>query len=1037
MKYSFLRSVLIASAILVSVWAASAKALDQDSHPSKVAPSPPQSSNFISIPGPARSFLRMAAISQNASTDEVIPLLAHNAALNGYTYAMKGKKPTPTEYLNLLKEYVKQARELQSLAGPLQVIRISSCDQAGPLLKVLGYELARPCGPETSIETSDSGRAFITDNSGFPLTSLEQTLRGGEPFECGFGSFKVPILFSQGDWKALDPNAKDDLLDAVLSDPLLARLYWAISRVDRSTRDSLLQSPGLKKLLPFAPVLDFYGDQIMIHAGRVVVPGGKEAASTWAKLVGASPDSPGEFVIRLLEKDEGWLAAYFDALSRADGREQAYLTRPDVLGDFYKALIGRSASPGAARPIFRPAAGLVLFMSGIQVDSAGKPFIPGGLAVWEQVLTEFQHQKHSQLIREWAKRSETWDTPERLLESLVALSRSNLENGPLDAYLSLSSMDRSRLRENRLKPETVRLLADGFQKYGDQYSTFSEFPLSDASITLFIRTADAISAIHDRNLRSDSLGIFQSEVGLWKILARQGEIPAEDWDQSWQAVIKPFSGIGSSPQLYQAARLSIRELSQASTGRPALSQREIIDLLAGPEQSTEPGRQARTDIANRIALMMSAQRLVSLDTLFKLGDGLDLMAEGKAPPAGMVQLAAQLRQFQLPKPLFTRGERAEWSMGIYSNEHIHTEMQTNLGKVFQGKSSPAGLQTALGELVPFLRDTLVGLSYAYYEPPGAQMIYNNSLFVRSHDFVGESRARQSVSWKTPYLFGRGLPASGGVHLVGSLTSLPYVLAQVEENFIVPKSVQSLIWEDLVPTLLAGAVLPRWWRVTPNELHAVALYQQCGEDLVRASVTDPQVRQRVMDILFQRMLPKRFEQVETELREGRSNSALNRLTPGDTFWLAMEFRKRFPSADTQGGEAGRQLDELARKFPDEVSWKRLSADFGVPHPVLADTDALSLIGTKPFPTYLGYSSRLLAESWDSNNLYWARLADEKGYSPVMLNLLVPQLTYRMVENISATYLDDWAALIQSLRETGREFQQGKFVSLRSEKGDSGF
>jgi len=249
----------------------------------------------------------MAAISQDASTDEILPLLAHNAALNGYTYMMKGKKPTPTEYLNLLKEYVKQARELQSLAGPLQVIRISSCDQAGPLLKILGYELARPCGPDTAIATAESGRAFITDNSGFPLTSLEQTLRGGEPFEYSFGGFKVPILFSQADWKALDPNARDDLLDAVLSDPLLARLYWAMSRIDRSTRDSLLKSPGLKKLLPLAPVLDFYGDQIMIRAGHVVVPGGKKAAAAWAKLVGASPDSPGEFVIRLLEKMRaGW-----------------------------------------------------------------------------------------------------------------------------------------------------------------------------------------------------------------------------------------------------------------------------------------------------------------------------------------------------------------------------------------------------------------------------------------------------------------------------------------------------------------------------------------------------------------------------------------------------------------------------------------------------------------------------------------------------------------------------------------------------------
>jgi len=30
--------------------------------------------------------------------------------------------------------------------------------------------------------------------------------------------------------------------------------------------------------------------------------------------VGVSAQSPGEFVIRLLAKDQGWLAAFFDAL---------------------------------------------------------------------------------------------------------------------------------------------------------------------------------------------------------------------------------------------------------------------------------------------------------------------------------------------------------------------------------------------------------------------------------------------------------------------------------------------------------------------------------------------------------------------------------------------------------------------------------------------------------------------------------------------------------------------------------------------------
>ncbi len=96
-----------------------------------------------------------------------------------------------------------------------------------------------------------------------------------------------------------------------------------------------------------------------------------------------------------------------------------------------------------------------------------------------------------------------------------------------------------------------------------------------------------------------------------------------------------------------------------------------------------------------------------------------------------------------------------------------------------------------------------------------------------------------------------------------------------------------------------------------------------------------------------------------------------------------------------------------------------------------------MNVKPFPTLFGYSSRLLAESWDSNNLYWARLADEMGYPPVMLNRLVPELTRRMVEKIFASHLEDRPALLRALRDTGQEFRLGRIASVPKTGGGPGF
>jgi len=131
-----------------------------------------------------------------------------------------------------------------------------------------------------------------------------------------------------------------------------------------------------------------------------------------------------------------------------------------------------------------------------------------------------------------------------------------------------------------------------------------------------------------------------------------------------------------------------------------------------------------------------------------------------------------------------------------------------------------------------------------------------------------------------------------------------------------------------------------------------------------------------------------------------------------------------------------LEGLSQRDPEAVSWERLSKDFGVPHPALAQTYARELLSVRPFPTFMGYSSRLLAESWDSNNLYWARLADEMGYPPVALNSLVPELTHRMIEKIFATHLEDWSALLRALRETGDDFRLGKIGVLTRTSAASG-
>jgi hypothetical protein len=213
-----------------------------------------------------RSFLRMAAISQQITPEEVLPLLARNVVMSGYVVGR------PTQFLVLLNWYLDQARELEALAGRGEVLQVTNCEDAKPLLAILGYRLQKSCGPDAALETADANRAFLTVNSGFPLADLEDSLREGKPFETPYAPTKVPILYKTSDWVPSKKNSNRGVVDAILRDPNLARLYWAMSRMDSETSQFLWQSLGLKKLILVAPVMDFYGSQISVRSGRVLVP---------------------------------------------------------------------------------------------------------------------------------------------------------------------------------------------------------------------------------------------------------------------------------------------------------------------------------------------------------------------------------------------------------------------------------------------------------------------------------------------------------------------------------------------------------------------------------------------------------------------------------------------------------------------------------------------------------------------------------------------------------------------------------------------
>jgi len=445
----------------------------------------------------------------------------------------------------------------------------------------------------------------------------------------------------------------------------------------------------------------------------------------------------------------------------------------------------------------------------------------------------------------------------------------------------------------------------------------------------------------------------------------------------------------------------------------------MLDLLAGSSADAETHEQ----VVQELMRILEAQRIISLDSLFQLADHLENVAKGeKLNPALVNKLSTRIAEINLPRASLTANEKNALGFGYWTERHIDGERKINLRITAEKAGADAErLKDVRGQLAPLLRDTLLAFNYAHYAPPGAQILYTNPVFVRSHDFLGMQGSNHT--WRPTEMYGTGWPSNGGGRLVGSLSGLAYALAEAEQNFLVPTQTQALIWGDLVPQMILSAKIPRWWHVVPAQMHWVGLHLQYGRELLAESAFDPEVRGMVVEALALHAAPVRTSEVTALLESGNVKEALDRVTPSELYSVAREVRTKRTNADSP------ILGELARlaEHQPNVNYTAISRAFGTPKPTLANSYQPELLSLRTFPTLMGYSSRIMAESWESNTLYFVALADELSLTPAQLNVRIPEWTRQLVEHIFASHLEDWPALLKSLRTVGDEVRAKSHAS----------
>jgi hypothetical protein len=960
----------------------------------------------VTIPGPLSSFARMAALSPDLAPEELLPSLARNVVTNGYE-ASGNEALQQTEYLRLLVRYIGQARELQAMTNRDHKIVIPNCDseETGKLLKALGYRMRGSCGADIVLETVNATRAFLTIDSGFPLTQLEQDLRANRRFELAFASTKVPVLYNADYWlSALGRSGQTDFIDAFLSDPSLCRLYLGLSRLDRPTAEALRGQASPAKLKVYAHVLDFFGSMFQIRNGAAVVPG---SPKVWASLVGVPPSNPGAFFDKLISVDDGWLASYFDALSRLSGPASNYLAQPERTKRFYDALRGKITSPGPARPVFRSSTELLLLTNGLRIDSNDRPHVPGNLEVWRTLFIKHPHGKYDGRL---TRSANSWRTNDDLLEALFALSRKTVENEPLKIFLALNDIDRDRPKP--MSPQLAARLIAAHRNYGAQYVIFADAPLlSETSIGHYLDTCADLSASHDSVVKADAIGSFQALIELWEILLRQNMIPADSEDATFAKLMQPFSHVRQETEVFSAGRSGVEVLlSAAQTGHTGSREEQLVELLVGKVRASNPS--APFSPAENFLRVFDAQRLIRLDSLFTMADRI---GKGPVDQKTMKNIDEQLARLEDTESLrgsLSAAEKNAMAVGYWSEKHIDQERKVN----FENLAKNSEKKDVRAVLAPFLRDSLVGLVYCYYAPAGAQLLLTNPLFVRGHDFIGPPEA--PASWRATEIAGSGWPASTGGRLTGSLISVPYAIAEAEQNFFTPKREQALIWADLVPQMVVDVTVTRWRNVKPEQVRWVSLHLQRARSLLAAAALDSSLEARVFAAYARCASPARVERLEDELKAGDFQKGVAEVPTSELYALAQDATLQDVSPDV----ASNAIAAMAQEHDPDLTPTAIARAFGTPKPTLTHSYRPGLLYLRPFPALMGYSSRILAESWESNNLYYAALADETGVPVDQLDAYVPEWNRSAIENIFATHLEDWPAVLRSLQTVGENVRQ---------------
>ena len=904
-------------------------------------------------------------------------------------------------------------------------------DSAQKILSLLGWRIVRAKKNvlmEIGIDEDAAVRQTFASAMGIDELSIKKHLEDGQIVTFTILDERASVIFDQPFWFSAilrQPQPRRSLLGEMLENPQLTRLYMGLAGMTDETRRAVVSSINPDELLKQSQRLSFYGSSIAIEAGRVVLPGGDQAAGAWNNLVEMSPDRAPQFIENLIRKDNGKLFAYYHSLAVLPQDHQRFFTRtPQRLSAFYTVFPFDDAT-SLQRNFFHRREGTFPRMAReLPLDQDGNVRFPGSERVW--TIGQGASKNHAQ-IQKLTKRIGDASPPDAEDEILLRmLDQKNeiagLKVSQVENFLAVAKIDAH--RKQPMDDVMALTLSQMYAKYRVIFPYFATLSsLNSNDVTTFARAAERIEKVDEAEMNT-VLGEFHSLIELIILLKEAGKLPDEKCAQLFSSVAAKFAGAKTSVDFTLATFESAENILIAA-GKSSEEDADafLLHALSGdaePQEFWIDGTLRSVDFSarnrNRMKEVLRLQSISSLDALLRIhraaqslvGAGFSRHVAAVAAYTEIERNASKLLEV-VDDPDVKSSYKLRRVISAESREEIErtlSKLKKQISIQQQSGEIPKLAAKLIEELNPFIKTTLVGWIYAFYFSPQDLAIAGDRYLVRRHMFYDRYRRQYWLETRSATD-----AAPTGNYLTGGFAQMPSAVGYMAKTKLeVADSIITSPREDAVVTAgLAAIRSVPWNRVAERSMHLAALKLRLGREFVVRSAFDAEMRKELGRVTIGLLgLRRRFDLLQA-LGESDVNGALSQLSNADFFFLADALSTSPVSKRAQSILTDAIAHETMVVPPHQLDY------FGGTHP---GTDGCAQPHFTRLAPYEEYENLMfvdpLAERLSDILLYAADAADRLGLPVQGLALLAEPLLQQFSMQVKMNHNTDWQSAIEAMR-----------------------